>query len=65
MTTLAQYSIPNTTTAAPGNELGIYESDNVHYSRVDLDVYFSTLYPYVTFLPFSPGPSPILNFSNT
>lgn len=42
---LVQYSIPNATTAAPGNELGIFESLDVHYSKVDLDIYFSTLYP--------------------
>ena len=40
-----QYSIPDSTTAAPGNELGIFESLDVHYSRKDLDIYFSTLYP--------------------
>ncbi|TVY82742.1 Tripeptidyl-peptidase sed1 [Lachnellula suecica] len=45
--TRVQYSIPNTTTAAPGNELGIFESLDVHYSRHDLDVFFSTLYPEI------------------
>jgi tripeptidyl-peptidase-1 len=40
-----QYNIPNATKAAPGNQLGIFESLDVHYSRVDLDIYFSTLYP--------------------
>lgn len=43
----AQYNIPNNTLAAPGNELGIFESLNDHYSKLDLDVYFSTLYPYI------------------
>ena len=43
--TLVQYGIPNATTAAPGNELGIYESLDVHYSRKDLDIFYSTLYP--------------------
>ncbi|CZR60665.1 related to Tripeptidyl-peptidase sed1 [Phialocephala subalpina] len=43
--TRVQYNIPNTTTAAAGNELGIFESLDVHYSRKDLDIYFSTLYP--------------------
>lgn len=43
--TAVQYSIPNATTAEPGNELGIFESLDVHYSRHDLDIYFSTLYP--------------------
>ncbi|KAK3937828.1 putative Tripeptidyl-peptidase sed1 [Diplogelasinospora grovesii] len=45
--TRVQYSIPNGTTAAPGNELGIFESLDDHYSKADLDVYFSTLYPYL------------------
>ncbi|RDW62407.1 hypothetical protein BP6252_11840 [Coleophoma cylindrospora] len=45
--TRVQYSIPNTTTAVPGNKLGIFESLDVHYSRVDLDIYFSTLYPHI------------------
>ncbi|KAL6889192.1 peptidase S8/S53 domain-containing protein [Trichoderma evansii] len=43
----AQYSIPNGTTGFPGNQLGIFESSNDHYSRQELDVYFSTLYPYI------------------
>lgn len=42
---IAQYLIPNGTTAFPGNQLGIFESANDHYSRQELDVYFSTLYP--------------------
>lgn len=42
-----QYSIPNGTTSAAGNELGIFESLNDHYSRPDLDVFFATLYPYL------------------
>ena len=41
---LVQYGLPNSTTAAAGNQLGIFESGD-HYSRVDLDVFFSTLYP--------------------
>lgn len=40
-----QYGIPNATTAAPGNELGIFEALDDHYSRNDLDVFFSSLYP--------------------
>lgn len=43
--TRIQYNLPNATTAAPGNELGIFESLDVHYSRGDLDIFFSTLYP--------------------
>ncbi|KUI54358.1 Tripeptidyl-peptidase sed1 [Cytospora mali] len=43
----AQYYIPNNTLAAPGNELGIFETLDDHYSKLDLDVYFSTLYPYI------------------
>ncbi|KAH8122416.1 subtilisin-like protein [Trichoderma asperelloides] len=45
--TRAQYSIPHGTTGFPGNQLGIFESANDHYSRQELDVYFSTLYPYI------------------
>ncbi|KAH8880604.1 alkaline serine protease [Thozetella sp. PMI_491] len=45
--TRAQYGLPNATTAFPGNELGIFESLDDHYSRDDLDVYFSTLYPHI------------------
>ena len=40
-----QYGIPESKTAAAGNKLGIFESLDVHYSRKDLDIYFSTLYP--------------------
>lgn len=40
-----QYSIPEASLAAEGNKIGIFESLDVHYSRADLDVYFSTLYP--------------------
>ncbi|KAF3768143.1 subtilisin-like protein [Cryphonectria parasitica EP155] len=43
----AQYSIPNNTLAAPGNELGIFESLDDHYGKYDLDVFFSTLHPYI------------------
>ncbi len=42
---LVQYSIPNATTHETGNQLGIFESLDVHYSKKDLDIYFSTLYP--------------------
>ncbi|KAF4633910.1 hypothetical protein G7Y89_g4204 [Cudoniella acicularis] len=45
--TRVQYDIPDTTSAVPGNELGIFESLDVHYSRKDLDIYFSTLYPHI------------------
>ncbi|RFU34872.1 hypothetical protein B7463_g1445, partial [Scytalidium lignicola] len=45
--TRVQYSIPNATKSAPGNELGIFESLDVHYSRADLDIFFSTLYPNI------------------
>ncbi|KUJ15936.1 alkaline serine protease [Mollisia scopiformis] len=45
--TRVQYSIPNATTAESGNQLGIFESLDVHYSRKDLDIYFSTLYPNI------------------
>lgn len=42
-----QYNIPNNTLAAPGNELGIFESLDDHYGKHDLDVFFSTLHPYI------------------
>ncbi|PSR88695.1 putative Tripeptidyl-peptidase sed1 [Coniella lustricola] len=45
--TRVQYGITNGTTAYPGNELGIFESLDDHYSKADLDMYFSTLYPYI------------------
>lgn len=45
--TRVQYNIPPGFLAAPGNQLGIYESLDVHYSRADLDIYFSTLYPHI------------------
>lgn len=43
----SQYGIPNNTLASPGNELGIFESIDDHYSKYDLDVFFSTIYPYI------------------
>ncbi|KAI0398917.1 subtilisin-like protein [Xylaria palmicola] len=43
--TRAQYNIPKGTTKFPGNELGIFESLDDHYSKDDLDVFFKTLYP--------------------
>ncbi|ORY68570.1 peptidase S8/S53 domain-containing protein [Pseudomassariella vexata] len=45
--TRVQYSIPNGTTEVPGNELGIFESLDDHYSKADLDVFWKTLYPYM------------------
>ncbi|KAK8006812.1 hypothetical protein PG989_000802 [Apiospora arundinis] len=45
--TRVQYNLPNGTTSHPGNELGIFESLDDHYSRADLDVFFSTLYPHM------------------
>ncbi|KAK1981468.1 Pro-kumamolisin [Colletotrichum cereale] len=41
----AQYGITNGTTSAAGNELGIFEAQNSHYSRKDFDTLWSTLYP--------------------
>ncbi|GAW10864.1 hypothetical protein ANO14919_001990 [Xylariales sp. No.14919] len=43
--TRAQYNIPQGSTKFPGNELGIFESIDDHYSKKDLDVFFKTLYP--------------------
>ncbi|KAJ4416113.1 hypothetical protein N0V82_006957 [Gnomoniopsis sp. IMI 355080] len=42
-----QYSIPKGDKAAPGNELGIFESLDDHYAKEDLDVFWSTLYPEI------------------
>lgn len=42
---IAQYSVPEGKRAAPGNELGIFESLNDHYSKQDLDDYWSAVYP--------------------
>lgn len=42
-----QYQIPNGTKASTGNELGIFEGAGNHYSKEDLDAYFSTLYPEI------------------
>ena len=40
-----QYRVPKGSKAAEGNELGIFESLNDHYSKADLDVYWSNLFP--------------------
>jgi tripeptidyl-peptidase I len=40
-----QYGISNGTTAASGNSLGIYASDNEHYSVADLNAFWQTLWP--------------------
>ncbi|PBP18115.1 alkaline serine protease [Diplocarpon rosae] len=45
--TKVQYELPDATKASPGNKLGIFQSLDVHYSRADLDVYYSTLYPHI------------------
>lgn len=45
--TKVQYNIPDATTAHADNKLGIFESLDVHYSRADLDIYYSTLYPHI------------------
>jgi tripeptidyl-peptidase I len=42
-----QYKIPLGSTAAAGNELGIFEDINQHYGQNDLDVFFSTLFPAI------------------
>ncbi|RFU72704.1 alkaline serine protease [Trichoderma arundinaceum] len=40
-----QYGIVNGTTAAPGNELGIFKDLNDHYSTADLDQFLQNAYP--------------------
>ncbi len=42
----AQYQIPNGTKAIKGNELGIFQSLNQHYSQEDLDTYWRNIAPY-------------------
>lgn len=42
----AQYQIPNGTKAIKGNELGIFQSLNEHYSQEDLDTYWRNIAPY-------------------
>ncbi|KIH86515.1 alkaline serine protease [Sporothrix brasiliensis 5110] len=42
-----QYGIPKGTTARPGNELGIFEGLNQHYSKSDLDDYFEVVSPNI------------------
>lgn len=41
----AKYDISKGTKSARGNELGVFETLADHYSKTDLDVYWSTLYP--------------------
>ncbi|KAK4154514.1 peptidase S8/S53 domain-containing protein [Chaetomidium leptoderma] len=43
----AQYQIPNGTKAARGNELGIFQGLNQHYSQEDLDTYWRYVAPWV------------------
>ncbi|EFQ35648.1 Pro-kumamolisin [Colletotrichum graminicola] len=43
--TRVQYGIPNGTTSTAGNELGIFEAQNSHYSLKDFEILWSTLYP--------------------
>ncbi|KAL5089120.1 hypothetical protein Trisim1_005975 [Trichoderma cf. simile WF8] len=42
-----QYGISNGTTSAAGNELGIFEDLNDHYSTADLDAFLAAVYPYL------------------
>ncbi|KAK3314311.1 alkaline serine protease [Apodospora peruviana] len=43
----AIYSVPEGTKASPGNELGVFESLGDHYSKQDLDDYWSNVYPKI------------------
>lgn len=43
----AQYSIPNNTVAVAGNELGVFEGLDEHYSKGDLDTFFATLHSHI------------------
>ncbi len=40
-----QYRVPKNTKAAEGNELGIFESLGDHYSKDDLDAFWSNVFP--------------------
>jgi tripeptidyl-peptidase-1 len=40
-----QYRVPKGSKAAEGNELGVFESLNDHYSKDDLDAFWSNLFP--------------------
>lgn len=42
-----QYRVPKGSKAAPGNELGIFESLDDHYNREDLDVFWTNLFPEI------------------
>jgi tripeptidyl-peptidase I len=42
-----QYGIPNGTTSRSGNSLGIYASDNEHYSVPDLNAFWPKLWPVI------------------
>ena len=44
---LALYNITKGTTAAKGNELGIFEDIGDVYAQEDLDLFFATYAPYV------------------
>lgn len=43
------YNITEGTTATKGNELGIFEDLGDYYAQEDLDLFFATVYPYVTY----------------
>ncbi|KAI0123235.1 peptidase S8/S53 domain-containing protein [Xylariales sp. AK1849] len=44
----SQYYIQkNSISAIPGNELGIFEGSDQHYSKKDLDTFFANLYPSI------------------
>lgn len=42
----ALYGIPNTTMAAPGNSLGLYQQGS-YFAESDVDLYFKAYAPYV------------------
>ncbi|KAF9699903.1 hypothetical protein EKO04_002091 [Ascochyta lentis] len=44
---MSQYGIPNNTLASEGNQLGLFEGDGDHYSKVALDTFFSQLHPNI------------------
>lgn len=44
---MAMYNISRSTTAQPGNQLGIFEDLGDVYSQTDLNEFFLTLAPYI------------------
>ena len=64
------YNITEGTTATKGNELGIFEDLGDYYAQEDLDLFFATVYPYVShtvhyITNVSPQDNPYWNLTNS